>query len=74
MCQRGDEAEEVEKAVLDVEHTLCKRGRGEKAIKCPFYDDRCAYQRQKHIKANIWFAAHECAVHEMLKAFGDLTG
>ena len=72
MCQRGDEAEEVEKAVLDVEHTLCERGRGEKAIKCPFYDDRCAYQQQKRVKANIWFAAHECAVHEMPKAFGDV--
>jgi hypothetical protein len=72
MCQRGDEAEEVEKAVLDVEHTLCKRGRGGKAIKCPFYDDRCAYQQQKKIKANIIFAAHECAVHEMPTAFDDV--
>ena len=23
-------------------------------------------------QANIWFAAHECAVHEMPKAFGDV--
>ena len=32
----------------------------------------CGYQRQKQIKANIWFAAHECMVHEMPKAFGDV--
>ena len=57
--------------MLDVESSLCKHGRGEKAVKCPFYDD-CAYQQQKQVKANIWFAAHECAVHEMPKAFGDV--
>ena len=74
MCQRGDEAEEVEKAVLDVEHTLCKRGRGDKTIKCPFYDS-CAYQLQKEqVKAaNIIFAAHECIVHEMPTALGDVS-
>jgi hypothetical protein len=71
MCQRSEDAEAVEKALLDVESTLCKRGRGEKAVKCPFFDT-CAYQQQKQIKANIWFAAHECAVHEMPKAFGDV--
>jgi hypothetical protein len=71
MCQRGGDVEEVEKALLDVESSLCKRGRGEKTIKCPFYDT-CAYQQQKQIKANIWFAAHEWAVHEMPKAFGDV--
>jgi len=71
MCRRSEEATKVEQAILDVETTLCKRGRGEKAIKCPFYDT-CAYQRQKPIKANIWFAAHECAVHEMPKTFGDV--
>ena len=57
--------------MIDVEASLCKRGRGKKAIKCPFYD-RCAFQEQKQVKANIWFAAHECAVHEMPKAFGDV--
>jgi len=71
MCQRAKEAEEVEMAILDVESSLCKRGRGGKTIKCPLYDS-CAYQQQKQIKANIWFAAHECAVHEMPKAFGDV--
>jgi hypothetical protein len=68
MCHRSEEAKAVEKAILDVESTLCKRGRGEKAVKCPLYDT-CAYQQQKHIKANIWFAAHECAVHEMPEPF-----
>ena len=71
MCQRSEEAADVEKAVLDVESSLCKHGRGGKAVKCPFYDT-CAYQQQKQIKANIWFAAHECAVHEMPKTFGDV--
>ena len=50
---------------------LCKHGRGGKAVKCPFYDT-CAYQQQKQFTANIWFAAHECAVHEMPKTFGDV--
>ena len=71
MCVRSEEVKEVEKRMLDVEHTCCKRGRGEKAIKCPFYDT-CAFQQQKQIKANIIFAAHECAVHEMPKVFGDV--
>jgi hypothetical protein len=64
MCQRSEEAADVEKAVLDVESSLCKHGRGGKAVKCPFYDI-CAYQQQKRVTANIWFAAHECAVHEL---------
>ena len=38
MCRRSEEAEEVEKALLDVESSLCKQGRGKKAIKCPLYD------------------------------------
>jgi hypothetical protein len=71
MCRRAEEAEAVEKAMLDVERSLCKRGRGKKAVKCPFYDG-CAFQQQKRTKANIWFAAHECAVHKMPKAFGDV--
>ena len=71
MCRREVDAALVEEAVLDVEGSLCKQGRGKKAIKCPFYVD-CAFQGQKQIKANIWFAAHECAVYEMPKAFGDV--
>ena len=71
MCVRSEEAEAVEKALLNVENTLCKRGRGDKTIKCPFYDT-CAFQQQKQIKANIIFAAHECAVHEMPTVFGDV--
>jgi putative DNA primase/helicase len=72
MCWRSDEAEEVELALLNVEHALCKQGRGDKVIKCRFYD-RCGYQRQKLIEANIWFAAHECMVHEMPKTLGKVT-
>ena len=34
--------------------------------------DLCGYQRQKQTVANIWFAAHECMVHEMPKAFGNV--
>jgi putative DNA primase/helicase len=71
MCRRSEEAEYVEKALLNVESSLCKHGRGKATIKCPFYDT-CAYQRQKRSTANIWFAAHECAVHEMPQAFGDV--
>ena len=71
MCWRSDEAEEVEKAMLDVEHALCKQGRGTKAVKCPFFD-RCGYQRQKQVEANIWFAAHEMMTHAMPKAMGDV--
>src|SRR5262245_5075734 len=67
MCRRADEVEAVEKVILDVESTLCKY----KTIKCPFFDT-CAYQQQKKIKASIWFAAHECIVHEMPKAFGEV--
>jgi hypothetical protein len=72
MCRRSEEVKKVEEAMLDIEPTLCKRGRGDNTVKCPLYD-KCAFQRQKQIKANIWFAAHECAVHELPKAFGDVA-
>ena len=72
MCIRSEEAQAVEKVALDVERTLCKRGRGDQTIKCPFFDT-CAFQQQKLVKANLWFAAHECAVHEMPKMFGDVS-
>ena len=71
MPTRSEDAAAVEEAMLDVERTLCKHGRGKKAVKCPFFDT-CAFQQQKQIKANIWFAAHECAVHEMPKVFGNV--
>jgi hypothetical protein len=69
MCQRDKEAEEIEEAKLDVERSLCKRGRGKKAVKCPLYDG-CAYQGQKEVRAGIWFAAHEVMVHRKPKALG----
>jgi putative DNA primase/helicase len=71
MCRRWEEAAAVEKALCDVEHSLCKQRRGKEILKCRFYDD-CAFQQQKQIKANIWFAAHEMVVHEMPKVFGDV--
>jgi hypothetical protein len=71
MCRRSKLARIVEKSLLDVETTLCKRGRGENEVKCPLYDI-CAYQRQKLIKANIWFCAHECLTHPMPRAMGNV--
>ncbi len=71
MCQRSEEARKVEAALLNVDHHLCKRGRGEKKVKCPLFDI-CSFQGQKLITVNIWFAAHEMLVHEMPKAFGDV--
>ena len=69
MCWRDEEAKELEDLSINVEKHLCQRGRGKKKIKCPLLP-LCGYQRQKTITANIWFAAHECMVHEMPKAFG----
>ena len=71
MCQRSDEATELEEAKLDVDHHLCKQGRGMSAIFCPLFDV-CGYQRQKRVEANIWFGAHELMVHKMPKAFGNV--
>ena len=71
MCLRSEEAKEVEKGMLSVDHHLCKQGRGENAVKCPLFDV-CGHQRQKLITADIWFAAHECMAHEMPKAFGNV--
>jgi hypothetical protein len=71
MCQRSAEVKEGELTIVNIERGFCKRGRGKKAVKCPSYDD-CAYQQQKRIKANIWFAAHECAIHEIQKTFGNV--
>ena len=71
MCRRSEEATKVEAALLNVDHYLCKQGRGDKAIKCRFFEE-CSYQAQKRIKANIWYAAHECMAHEMPKALGNV--
>jgi hypothetical protein len=71
MCQRAEEAKELETALLSVDAHLCSQGRGKKKIKCPLFDC-CGYQRQKRTEANIWFAAHEMMVHEQPKAFGDI--
>ena len=71
MCRRPEEAKKLEDVMLSVERHLCKQGRGEKQVVCPLYDV-CGFQRQKQVEARIWLAAHECAVHEMPKAFGDV--
>jgi putative DNA primase/helicase len=71
MCRRSEEVKGVEKTLLNVERSMCKRGRGKKTVKCKFYDD-CAFQKQKQQMADIWFAAHECAVHETPEAWGDV--
>ena len=55
MCQRSEEAKELENNMVNVDRHLCKQGRGKKTIKCPLFDV-CGYQRQKRIDANIWFA------------------
>lgn len=79
MCQRPEEAEAVQMKLLDVEQRLCERsrpgkgGRTENTIKCPFLRDGiCAYQKQKDVKAHIWFGAHELLGHEMPEFFGDV--
>ena len=71
MCQRSDEARELEKALLDVDHHLCKQGRGKKKIECPLFNI-CAYQGQKDTTASVWFAAHEMMMHAIPKAFFDV--
>jgi hypothetical protein len=48
MCLRPDEAQAVQDALLNVEQSLCKQGRGKNAVKCPLYDI-CGYQRQKQV-------------------------
>ena len=35
--------------MLDVESSLCKHGRGDKGVECPFYKG-CAFQGQKKVK------------------------
>src|SRR5262249_26017741 len=73
MCRRDKEVEEGELAIVEIERSFCQQGRGKKKVKCPFLaNDACPFQQQKQINANIWFAAHEIAAHEMPKVFGDV--
>ncbi len=74
MCWRPEEAEELEKNMLDVEHHLCAQGRGKNKIKCPFHS-LCGFQRQKAVvaEADIIFAAHEVAAYKKPEIFGDIT-
>ena len=46
MCPRSAEAREVEDAMIDVEYSLCKQGRGEKVIKCPLYDTTAPFKHR----------------------------
>jgi putative DNA primase/helicase len=70
ICWREEDLKQVEEAWVDADR-LCKQGRGKNSIKCPFYE-LCGHQRQKEQKARIWFAAHECLVHEKPKALGEI--
>jgi hypothetical protein len=72
MCWRPEEAKALENVLIDVEHHLCKRGRGAGAVTCPFYF-YCGAQRQKRTRANIWFGAHELITHPPPKAFGHIA-
>jgi hypothetical protein len=60
LCKNIEAVNIAVKLGADVESSVCKRGRGNKAVKCPFYDE-CLYQQQKHAvkKADVIFAAHE---------------
>jgi hypothetical protein len=71
ICQRADEAKELTDNKLNVDHHLCKQGRGNDRIECPLLP-LCDYQGQNLIVANIWFCSHENIVHEMPKVFGDV--
>jgi hypothetical protein len=68
MCQR-EETQWVQDALLDVNHSCCKQGRGKKVIKCPLLDG-CAWRQQLEVEANIWFMAHEMLTQAPLKVFG----
>ena len=72
MCWRSAEAQALESVLLDVEHSLCRQGRGAGAVHCPFYFS-CGAQRQKQIRADIWLGAHELLVHPPPKTFGIVT-
>ena len=63
--------ERAGEALLDVDITCASRdvARRRSSARSSIV---CGYQRQKQIEANIWFAAHECMVHEMPKAFGNV--
>ena len=68
MCRRSDEVEDVEKAALNVERHMCKKGRRPYTVECPLYR-LCGYQHQKMVEANIWFGAHELLTHKMPPTF-----
>jgi hypothetical protein len=69
MCWRSKEARALEEVLLNVESNLCERGRGEKKVRCPFYE-LCGAQRQQIVRADIWFGAHELLLHPPPKILG----
>jgi hypothetical protein len=71
MCWRAAEAQQLQDALIDVNRHLCKSGRGDAAVYCPFYT-RCGQQRQKQQRADIWLGAHELLAHETPATFGDV--
>ena len=38
MCWRDKEARALEEAVISVKDNLCKKGRGKKQVRCPFFE------------------------------------
>ena len=60
MCLNLDAVKATERLSLNVEDTVCKRGRDENVVRCAFYE-RCEFQAQKASAktADVVFAAHQ---------------
>ena len=74
MCRDLEAVSEARAVLAPVEETCCRRPARNDApeARCQFYDT-CAYQRQKRVKAEVWFTAHETLFTRKPKVVGEVA-
>jgi len=76
MCEDLERVGDVQSVGLSAETAACKRSikgdNGKRVVKCPLYD-RCSYQAQRKVRADLWLVAHSSLFHARPKAVGEVA-
>ena len=58
MCCDLDAVADAEEAMADVQTSVCRKVMPDGIRQCEFFDE-CPFQRQRALKPDVWFVAHE---------------
>ena len=70
MCRDLAAVDDARAAMADVQSAVCRRVVDGKAIECPHFS-ACGYQRQRGVKADLWFIPHELLFSAKPAAVGE---